>query len=119
MESKEREKVIEKEKAKEAVQIKGTPCPQKTVLSRNEEEEETELLGEQNVKLTKQILESTEQQAPATNPPAKISLHRASGDSMGTIGSGSENEDVYVYLCPFPDCDFTTDFQVIIYFLYD
>ena len=62
-----------------------------------------------NVELTKEILENELQ---TTSKPAKITQHRASGDSLGTIGSGSENEDVYVYLCPFPDCEFTTDFQV-------
>ena len=119
IEMKEKEKQFEKEKAKENNQTKitsseGINDESTSALSSKTEVEESKNLGAQNAKLTKQILETEDSQSLAMKTPAKIRIQRSSGDSLGTIGSGSENEDVYVYLCPFPDCEFTTDFQVIL-----
>ena len=118
MESKEKEKQIEKEKAKakKNIDIKRTFSEDiivnETLPPINKDIKDADDPGEQNAKLTKHILEAEDSQSSAIKNPAKIINQRSSAESLGTIGSGSENEDVYVYLCPFPDCEFTTDFQV-------
>jgi len=118
IETKEKEKQIEKEKAKVKKNIESKRTTSEVIVnaslpSLDEDIKEVEGPGDKNAKLTKQILEAEDSQSTAIKTPAKISIQRSSADSLGTIGSGSENEDVYVYLCPFPDCEFTTDFQVI------
>ena len=121
VEEKEKKEIDEKVLLKEKEYMQAKEIYEQALQKSEKKNDDLDELNESLARLSKPAVKEEEvDDAKNSSPPTSqksiaVKEEDKPSDSIPHGKEGAtETDDVFVYLCPFPSCEFQTDFQVLV-----